>query len=232
MDRLRWKFVASSWASQRQNSTAPKSDSEARLRSFVGDGHPPHLDRLPGRHQVDGLGADTAPLAADDAVAEPVAAGVAVQVALRRLPARVPVVAADVVAHVEEAAAHVERGVVVAVAEEPSQPCVTDERVAARGVRQEREVVLAAQVVDPWQRRVRPGDDVLPPLVVEVAVLHAILLSGRDAAYAAPPQPVAGDDIAVPEGAVARGACLRLVVHVDETEAHAVAVRPLEVVEQ
>ena len=36
MDRLRWKFVASSWASHRQNSTAPNSDTRAGVgRSLV-----------------------------------------------------------------------------------------------------------------------------------------------------------------------------------------------------
>ena len=36
MDRLRWKFVESSCASQRQNSTAPNSDSRAGVgRSLV-----------------------------------------------------------------------------------------------------------------------------------------------------------------------------------------------------
>ena len=78
-------------------------------------------------------------------VPEAVPAAVVVELALGRLPARVPVVAGVVVADVQEAAAHVERGVVVAVADQPPQPGVAEERVAAGGVGDEREVVLAAR---------------------------------------------------------------------------------------
>ena len=141
-----------------------------RVRPLVGHPRPPDLERLPGRHEVGALGADAAARPRDDRVPEAVTAAVGVELALGRLPARVPVVAGVVVADVQEAAAHVERGVVVAVPDQPSQPGVAEERVPAGGVGDEREVVLAPEVVDPRQRRVRAGDLVFPLLVVEVAV--------------------------------------------------------------
>ena len=130
----------------------------------------------------------------DDRVAEPVAAGVPVELTLGRLPARVPVVAAVVVADVQEAAADVERRVVVAIPDQPPQPGVAVERVPAGGVGDERDVVLAAQVVDPRQRRVRARDDVFPSIVVEVAVAHPRSpLSGFEG-----PGPVADGPLAEP----------------------------------
>jgi hypothetical protein len=152
---------------------SPEQRHAGGRRPVVGDPRPPHLERLSGRHQVGGLHADPATARGDDGVPEAVAAGVAVELTLGRLPARVPVVLGVVVADIQEAAANVERGVVVAVPDQPPEPGVAEERIPAGGVGQEGDVVVAAQVVDPRQRRVGAGDDVFPALIVEVAVSHA-----------------------------------------------------------
>src|SRR5262249_57775828 len=49
-------------------------------------------------------------------------------------------------------------------------------RVAACRVRDDTEVIVRAQVVDPGHRRVRAGDHVLAAIVVEVAVAHGVTL--------------------------------------------------------
>ena len=100
------------------------------------------------------------------------AAAVIIELVLRRLPARAPVLARFVVAQVDVPAANVQWGVVVAVPGQAAQAGVAIEGVAASGVRDDPEVRLAAQIVDPGQRRVGPGDDVLAPLIVEMAVPH------------------------------------------------------------
>ena len=135
----------------------------------VADGRPPHLDVLAGRDEEEQLDLDAVARADDPRVAGAVAALVAVERRLRRLPARVPDRAA--VVDVQVAADGVERRVVVAVAGQPPVARVAPEGVAAAGVRAEAdEVVLAAEVVEPRQRRVRALDDVLACRVVEVAV--------------------------------------------------------------
>src|SRR5665811_1890826 len=73
---------------------------------------------------------------------------------------------------VEIAPAQVERNVVVAIAREPAQASVTVERVAAGGIRDDPEIRLATQVVDPGKRGVGARDHILASLVVEVSVAH------------------------------------------------------------
>ena len=97
---------------------------------------------------------------------------VAVEFALGRLPRRRPVLAAGIVPQVDVAAAGVGGHVVVAVPGEPAQPGVTVIRVATRRVRDDAEVRVGAEVIDPGQRRVRAGDDVLAAVVVEVSVAN------------------------------------------------------------
>ena len=140
IERLRWKFVASSHASQRQNSTALKSESRAGVVAPVGDPRPPDLERLAERDEVERLRLDARPARADHRVAEPVAAAVVLEVA-RGSAARTATSSRRVVgvAEVEVAAADVERRVVVAVAREPAQPGVAEERVAAGRVRDDPE---------------------------------------------------------------------------------------------
>src|SRR5450759_41066 len=104
--------------------------------------------------------------------AEAMSAGVVLQLALGRLPAGAPEVARDVVAEVDVPAAQIERRVVVPIARQPAEPGVAVERVPARRVRDDPEVLLAAEVVDPRKRSVGMRDDVLAPRVVEVPVAH------------------------------------------------------------
>ena len=137
-------------------------------RTRVSDRRLPDLRGLARRDEEEELDLDAVACADDARVAEAVAALVPVERRLRRLPARVPDRAA--VVDVEIAADRVERRVVVAVAGEPAQPCIAPERVAARGVGAEAEQLLVAEVVQPRERRVRPRDDVLASLVVEVSV--------------------------------------------------------------
>ncbi len=137
----------------------------------------PDLEGLAQRDEVEGLGANPVQGRGDSRVRHPVPALVVVQLTPGRLPGRRPVVTGRVVTQVEVAAADVERRVVVAVPGQPAQPGVAVERIAARGVRDQPEVLLGAQVVDPGQRGVGSLDDVLTGLIVEVAVTH----------YASPP---------------------------------------------
>ena len=140
-----------------------------RRRPLVRHARPPDLEGLAERHEVARLRPDPGAARGDGRVAHPVAALVVVELALGRLPAGAPVRAVVVVAEVQVAPAEVERCVVVAVARQPPQPRVPVERVAAGGVRDDPEVVLAAEVVDPGQRRVGSGDDVFASVVVEVS---------------------------------------------------------------
>ena len=115
-------------------------------------------------------GRNTIFLPLNHAVAEAVAAGIAVQLRFRGLPAGVP----DGIAvfDVNMEALLIDRAVIVAVAGQPAQPRVAIEAVAARRIRQECEKILAPQVVDPRQRRARACDHVLAPLIVKETKLH------------------------------------------------------------
>src|SRR5450759_4526029 len=143
-----------------------------RLSPFVRYPDPPDLHGLPAGDEVERFRADALVPRRDDGIAKAVTAGVALQLALGRLPAGAPEVARGVVAEVDVPAAHVERRVVVPIARQPAETGVAVEGVAARRVRDDPEVFLAAKVVDPWKRRVRTRDDVLAPFVVEVAEAH------------------------------------------------------------
>ena len=109
---------------------------------------------------------------ADDGVAHAVAAGVVVELGARGLPGRRPEFAGVVVAQVDVAPAEIERHVVVAVAREAAQAGVAIKGVAAGGVGDDSEIGLAAEVIDPGQRRVGLGDHVLAVVVVKISVLH------------------------------------------------------------
>ena len=147
-----------------------------RLGAVVGHGELPDLQILAERDEVAGAGFDAAVGRADDRVAHPVPAGVVVQRAAGRLPRRRPEIAGRVigrvVAQIDVAPAGVERRVVVAIAGQPAQAGIPVEGVAAGGVRDEPEIGLAAQVVDPRQGGVGAGDDVLAVRVIEETVLH------------------------------------------------------------
>ena len=145
-----------------------------RLRRVgrVGDRDLLDLGGLAEGHEEQRLDGEPAALARDARVAQAVARLEVVEVRLDRQPRRGPHVAA--VVDVEVPAARVGGDVVVAVAREAAHLGVAVERVAARLVRDEREELLGAQVVDPRVRRVRRRDDVLACVVVEVAVPHGL----------------------------------------------------------
>ena len=115
-------------------------------------------------------GRNTIFLPLNHAVAEAVAAGIAVQLRFRGLPAGVP----DGIAvfDVNMEALLIDRAVIVAVAGQPAQPRVAIEAVAARRIRQECEKILAPEVIDPRQRRARACDHILAPLIVKETKLH------------------------------------------------------------
>jgi hypothetical protein len=140
-----------------------------RIGAVIGDRRPPDLQGLAEWDEVDDLGLDAGPPRADDGVAEAVTAAIVLELGVRRLPGRRPEVPAVPVPQVQVPATGVERDAVVAVAGQPAESGVAEERVAAGRVGDDPEVLLAAQVIDPGQRSVRLRDDVLAGLVVEVA---------------------------------------------------------------
>ena len=125
-------------------------------------------------HQAGELGLHALLLALEDGVPQAVTAAVAVQGGLGRqeggAPGGVPV------ADVEEPPALVVGHVVVAEAGDAAKLGVPIEGVAAAGVGDQGEEPLVAQVVDPGQGRVGPGDDVFPGRVVKIAVSHGVPL--------------------------------------------------------
>jgi hypothetical protein len=157
--KLRWKLVASSCASQRQNSMLEKARASPAFAA-VGHREFPDFQRLAERHEISGLRLDLVVARTDGGVAHAVAAFVFVELGARRLPGRRPELAGVVVADVEIAPADIERRVVVAVAGQAAQARVAVKGIAAGGVRDDAEIRFAAEVIDPRQRRVGLGDDV------------------------------------------------------------------------
>ncbi len=150
-----------------------------RLVAMVRDARAPHFQRRAERHEVRRCRFDARLTRCDDRVAHAVSTRVRVEVRTRGLPRRGPELAACRVAQVEVATALVYRHVVVAIPREAAQPGVPVEAVAARGVRDDAEEVLAAEVVHPWQRGVGPRDHVLASIVVEVAEARGGTLPSR-----------------------------------------------------
>jgi hypothetical protein len=140
-----------------------------RIGAVIGDRRLPDLEGLAERDEVGDLGLDAGPARADDRVAEAVTAAIGLELGVRGLPGRRPEVPAVPVPQVQVPAARIEGDAVVAVAGQPAESGIAVERVAAGGVGDDPEVLLAPQVVDPGQRGVRLRDDVLAGLVVEVA---------------------------------------------------------------
>ena len=119
-------------------------------------------------------GRNTIFLPLNHAVAEAVAAGIAVQLRFRGLPAGIPDSLA--VFDINMKPLLVDRAVIIAVAGQTAQPRVAIEAVAACRVGQEREKILAAEIVDPRKRCARVGDHIFPLLIVKMAELHLELL--------------------------------------------------------
>ena len=87
-------------------------------------------------------------------------------------PGRRPVLAAGVIAQIEIASTHIERGVVVAIACQAAQAGIFVKGVAAGRVRDQTEIVFTAQVVDPGQGSVWAGDYIFTLCVVEISEFH------------------------------------------------------------
>ena len=148
--------------------------------SVVGHHAFPDLERLAQRHEISRPRLDALADGADGRVAHAVAALVFVELAARGLPRRRPKLGGGVVAEVKIAPAVIERRIVVAVARDAAQARVAVVGVAASGVGDDAEVGLAAEVIDPRHRRLRPGDHVFAILVVKVSVTHKSVLGVED----------------------------------------------------
>ena len=108
--------------------------------------------------------------ALDDRIAQPMAAAVTVKLLLYGLPAGVPDALA--VLDIKMKALGIERTVVVAIARQTAQARVAVKRIAAGRVGAERKEVLAAEIVDPGQRRARRRDDIFLSGIVKKTVFH------------------------------------------------------------
>ena len=141
-------------------------------RSPVRHRHLPDFQVVVQRYKVPRVRLDPAVRGPDHRVAHPVAAGVILQVVPRRLPRWRPELLRFVVAQVNIPPAQIQRHVVVPVAGQPPQPRVAIERVTPRSIGNDSEICLAAQVVDPRQRRIRLRDHVLAIAIVKISELH------------------------------------------------------------
>jgi len=144
-----------------------------RLFAQVGDLHPPDFQIFAERDKEEGLGPDAGIGGADDAVAHAMAAGVLFGVMAGGLPRRRPESAAFVVAQVDEPPAGIEGDVVVAVAGQPAQAGIAIKRVAAGGVGDDAEILFTAEIVNPGQGGIRPGDDIFTLFVVKITIVHS-----------------------------------------------------------
>ena len=115
-------------------------------------------------------GAEAVLPALDDRIAQPVAAAVTVKLRLYGLPAGVPDALA--VPDIKMKALGIEGTVVVAIARQTAQARVAVKRIAAGRVGAERKEVLAAEIVDPGQRRARRRDDIFLSGIVKKTVFH------------------------------------------------------------
>ena len=113
-------------------------------------------------------------LACEAAVADAVAALIGVELRLSGFPAGIPHRVS--LFNIEVFAVDIVRDVVVAVAGHAQQFGVLVESVAAAGIRDQREELAAAQIVDPRQGRLGGGDDILAVGVIKVTEFHSPIL--------------------------------------------------------
>ena len=136
----------------------------------------PDFEILIERHEVAGARFNAGVLRPDGGVAHAVTARILLQFVLRGLPGGGPEfargIAASIIAKINVASAQIEGSVVVAVARDAAQARVAVKRIATGSIGDDAEVGLAAEVVDPRQRRIGLSDYVLAVLIVEVPVFH------------------------------------------------------------
>ena len=98
------------------------------------------------------------------------AAGIAVQLRFRGLPAGVPdgIAVLDVVV----ASVLIERRIVITVTGQTQKFCVLVEAVSAAGIGNQRKEVLRSQIVDPRKRSLRACDDILFFRIIKMSKLH------------------------------------------------------------
>ena len=109
-----------------------------------------------------------------NAVAHAVTALIAVKLSLYRLPAWIPNGIA--VLYVEIMTAIIKRNIIVTITCKSQQLCILIEAIAATCVGLNREEILTAKVINPWQRGFWGGNDILSGAVIEISVFHSNLL--------------------------------------------------------
>ena len=138
----------------------------------VFQGQIPQLHALPPGDKQGLGGADAAPDALVDGIAQPVAAAVVLQRPAAGLPGHRPVLPRLVVPEVEVVPRAVHGHPVGA---EPGDPVVLRalvEQIAPGGVVDHGAKLLHPQVVGPGHGHVHPVDDIFPPLHVKMSILH------------------------------------------------------------
>ena len=102
------------------------------------------------------------------------AAFIGIELGAHRLPSGVP----DRIAvfDIEVFAVIIIRNIVIAVAGNSQQLGIFIECIAAHCVRDQREEVLVAEVIDPGQRCLRSCDDILAVFVIKITVLDKSVL--------------------------------------------------------
>ena len=141
-----------------------------RYITLVGQHQTINLAVVAYRHKQLQLRGQTVLFAGDDAVPKAVAALIAVQLGLGGLPAGIPDGIA--VLNIVIPAVRVRWYVIVAVAGDTPQLGIPVKAVPARRVGNKAEECLAAQIVDPRQRRARRGDDIFTCGIGKMTELH------------------------------------------------------------
>ena len=136
----------------------------------IGQDQPIHFAVVTQRYKELHISAQAVFCAVNDSIAHAMAAGIFVKFRLNRLPAGVP----DGIAFldVEIAAIGIGGDVIVAVTRDTAELCILVEAITTCRVGDQAEECLAAQIIDPWQRRFGVGDDVLAVCVIEMSELH------------------------------------------------------------
>ena len=140
----------------------------------VAQHHAVHFAIAAQRHKRSLLDCQPVFLRRNDRIAHAMTALIVIQICLDGHPAGRPDRA--VVVQIEIASAGIGGNVIVAVTGQAEHTCVLIEAVTAGSVGEQGEKLLASQIVNPRVGRVRPGDDVLPALVVKKAELHGDIL--------------------------------------------------------